>query len=122
MPTTNFIPTPILTHGPRSYGRRDIPRRDYLPISSRPSYPEINDAQTTAVASFGGGCPGTFGPRATAEHANMWRISDDFWDHWSLLDAQFERLDRWSRWRRPGAWPDADMIPVGTIEMGRKTW
>jgi alpha-galactosidase len=57
-----------------------------------------------------------------AEHANMWRISDDFWDHWSLLDAQFERLDRWSRWRRPGAWPDADMIPVGTIEMGRKTW
>src|ERR1039458_6769508 len=68
MPTTNFIPTPILTHGPRSYGRRDIPRRDYLPISSRPSYPEINDAQTTAVASFGGGCPGTFGPRAT-----VWR-------------------------------------------------
>ena len=57
-----------------------------------------------------------------ADHANMWRISDDFWDHWSLLDAQFERLNRWSRWRRPGAWPDADMIPVGLIEMGRKTW
>jgi len=56
------------------------------------------------------------------DHANMWRISDDFWDHWSLLDAQFERLNRWSRWRRPGAWPDADMIPIGTIEMGRKTW
>jgi len=57
-----------------------------------------------------------------AEHANMWRISDDFWDHWSLLDAQFERLNQWARWRRPGAWPDADMIPIGTIEMGRKTW
>jgi alpha-galactosidase len=57
-----------------------------------------------------------------AQHANMWRISDDFWDHWSLLDAQFERLDRWSPWRRAGAWPDADMLPIGTIEMGRKTW
>ena len=56
------------------------------------------------------------------EHANMWRISDDFWDHWSLLEAQFKRLDDWSKWRQPGAWPDADMIPIGTIELGRKTW
>jgi hypothetical protein len=69
--------------------------------------------------------PGETDIRAAAhvvEHANMWRISDDFWDHWSLLDAQFERLNQWSRWRRPGAWPDADMIPIGTIEMGRGTW
>jgi hypothetical protein len=57
-----------------------------------------------------------------ADHANLWRISDDFWDHWSLLDAQFARLDHWNRWRRPGAWPDADMLPIGTIDMGRKTW
>lgn len=55
-------------------------------------------------------------------HANMWRISDDFWDHWSLLESQFGRLEKWSRWRRPGAWPDADMIPIGTIELGRNTW
>ena len=55
-------------------------------------------------------------------HANMWRISDDFWDHWSLLEAQFGRLDRWNTWRRPGAWPDADMIPIGTIDLGRRTW
>ncbi len=57
-----------------------------------------------------------------AGHANMWRISDDFWDHWSLLHSQFGRLDSWARWRRLGAWPDADMIPIGTIEMGRRTW
>ena len=55
-------------------------------------------------------------------HANMWRISDDFWDHWSLLEAQFKRLNDWSKWREPGAWPDADMIPIGTIDLGRKTW
>ncbi|HEY9155132.1 MAG TPA: glycoside hydrolase family 27 protein [Opitutaceae bacterium] len=55
-------------------------------------------------------------------HANMWRISDDFWDHWSLLEGQFKRLNDWSKWREIGAWPDADMIPIGTIELGRKTW
>ncbi|HEY1792921.1 MAG TPA: glycoside hydrolase family 27 protein [Opitutaceae bacterium] len=60
--------------------------------------------------------------RHAMQHANMWRISDDFWDHWSLLDAQFGRLDRWSAFRTPGAWPDADMIPIGTIDMGRKSW
>ncbi len=26
-----------------------------------------------------------------ATHANMWRISDDFWDSWKLLKPQFER-------------------------------
>jgi hypothetical protein len=57
-----------------------------------------------------------------AGHANMWRVSDDFWDHWSLLNAQFGRLDAWARWRRPGAWPDADMLPIGMIDMGRRTW
>src|SRR3546814_879677 len=31
-----------------------------------------------------------------AGHANMWRISDDFWDQWPLLLAQFERLANWA--------------------------
>ena len=53
-----------------------------------------------------------------AGHANMWRISDDFWDHWNLLRDQFERLNQWSRWRGPGAWPDADMIPIGLLCLG----
>ena len=57
-----------------------------------------------------------------AAHNNMWRISDDFWDHWSLLESQFKRLHDWTRWRRPGAWPDADMLPLGIIEMNRQTW
>ncbi len=55
------------------------------------------------------------------QHANMWRISDDFWDKWSLLHSQFARLHHWSTHTTPGAWPDADMIPFGTIAMGRKT-
>lgn len=54
------------------------------------------------------------------EHANMWRISDDFWDSWPALVEQFERLDRWTPYRAPGHWPDADMLPVGAVRQGTK--
>ena len=30
-----------------------------------------------------------------SEHANMWRISNDFWDRWDHLYAQFKRLHDW---------------------------
>jgi alpha-galactosidase len=53
-------------------------------------------------------------------HANMWRISDDFWDKWPLLLSQFERLRKWAPFAGPGHWPDADMLPIGTLEMGRR--
>ena len=33
----------------------------------------------------------------------------------------FERLDTWTPHRRPGAWPDADMIPLGVVDFGRPT-
>jgi alpha-galactosidase len=47
--------------------------------------------------------------------ANMWRISDDFWDRWVDLKDQFPRLHRWSAFSGPGHWPDADMLPLGKI-------
>ena len=52
-------------------------------------------------------------------HANMWRISDDFWDKWTLLVAQFGRLRDWTPYRGPGHFPDADMLPVGVLQMGK---
>jgi len=54
-------------------------------------------------------------------HANMWRITDDFWDRWGLLSAMFERLDVWTPYRGPGHFPDADMLPIGIIEFTRPT-
>jgi len=54
-------------------------------------------------------------------HANLWRISDDFWDQWPLLLEQFGRLERWNPYRIPGCWPDADMLPLGVLELGRRT-
>ncbi len=56
-----------------------------------------------------------------ARHANMWRISDDFWDKWPELLAQFKRLHDWTPHRQPGAWPDADMLPLGEIDLGRRS-
>jgi hypothetical protein len=55
------------------------------------------------------------------EHANLWRISDDFWDRWLALREQFGRLAKWNRYREPGAWPDADMLPLGVLNLGERS-
>lgn len=49
------------------------------------------------------------------EDANMWRISDDFWDNWKALRLNFILMSVWAGVGRPGAWPDADMLPLGRI-------
>ena len=50
-----------------------------------------------------------------AKYANLWRISADFWDRWRNLKASFGLMARWNKIRRPGSWPDADMIPFGRL-------
>ena len=55
------------------------------------------------------------------QHANLWRISDDFWDRWLALYEQFARLEKWNPHRTSGAWPDADMLPFGVISEGRRS-
>ena len=58
-------------------------------------------------------------PLEQAEHlkryANMWRITDDFWDEWRLLRGMFERAEKWCIHAGPGHWPDADMLPIGAL-------
>ena len=57
-------------------------------------------------------------------HANLWRISNDFWDDWRALYSQFARLDRWTPYRGGGHWPDADMLPLGNVRawQDRDAW
>lgn len=63
-------------------------------------------------------------PLSRADHvrrfAQMWRISDDFWDEWPLLEAQFTRLENWNPHRVRGGWPDADMLPLGRLALGAR--
>lgn len=49
------------------------------------------------------------------EYANMWRLTDDFWDNWEQLKDMFTRCAQWSPFVGPGSWPDCDMLPLGHI-------
>jgi hypothetical protein len=57
-------------------------------------------------------------------YAEMWRISDDFWDHWGVwpkhefsqgLLAQFDTAAKWAKYTGDGHWADADMLPIGHL-------
>jgi alpha-galactosidase len=100
---------------------------DYVKVDdiSRPYFqnlPEV-EAIRRAIDKTGRPIVLSLSPGATdikaaehvAAHANLWRISDDFWDRWQSLRDQFWRLDLWNPHRQPGAWPDADMLPLGTL-------
>jgi len=53
-------------------------------------------------------------------YAQMWRISDDFWDEWRLLNDQFQRLENWNPVMGANSWPDADMLPLGRLALGAR--
>jgi hypothetical protein len=50
-----------------------------------------------------------------SRNANMWRITDDFWDNWETLLYMFDRCEKWQDHVRPGNWPDCDMLPLGKV-------
>ena len=59
-----------------------------------------------------------------AKYAEMWRICDDYWDHWGpwekhdwsqSLRQQFATTAKWAAHVAPGSWPDADMLPLGHL-------
>jgi len=69
--------------------------------------------------------PGPTSPGIVNEllpYAQMWRISDDVWDFWKnprhaprSIHDQFELAAAWAPYAHGGAWPDADMLPVGYL-------
>lgn len=50
-----------------------------------------------------------------SQHANMWRMTGDFWDNWEQLHAMFDYCNTWAPHVREGCWPDCDMLPLGRI-------
>jgi hypothetical protein len=62
-----------------------------------------------------------------AESAQMWRIADDHWDGWSFAHEaggsefpfgvrdEFDRLAKWFPYVKENKWPDADMLPEGSL-------
>ena len=52
------------------------------------------------------------------KYANMWRITDDFWDEWHLLKNMFWRCEMWQNHVGKGCFPDCDMLPLGHLGKG----
>jgi len=58
-----------------------------------------------------------------AQYSQMWRIADDIWDGWAFpgqtfpngLLSAFDNLAKWAKYAKPGNWPDADMLPWGSL-------
>jgi len=57
-----------------------------------------------------------------SKYSQMWRISDDVWDVWYSdknfpqgVKNQFARAALWAAVAVPGHWPDADMLPLGSL-------
>ncbi|GAA0575018.1 glycoside hydrolase family 27 protein [Rhizomicrobium electricum] len=57
------------------------------------------------------------------QYAELWRIADDQWDGWDFKPADwpngiltgFRKLAEWHAYAKPGSWPDADMLPFGSL-------
>jgi len=58
------------------------------------------------------------------KYSQMWRIADDIWDGWAFPPQQawpngllsaFDNLAKWAKYAKPGNWPDADMLPWGSL-------
>ncbi|MBS1700324.1 MAG: NPCBM/NEW2 domain-containing protein [Armatimonadetes bacterium] len=82
----------------------------------------IDQTHRKIVLSLSPGETDIQGAQHVITHANMWRISDDFWDSWPALLEQFDRLVKWNQYRGPGHYPDADMLPLGSLQLDtRKT-
>jgi alpha-galactosidase len=50
-------------------------------------------------------------------HADMWRMTGDFWDSWHDLVGMFDFCHAWTAYAGNGHWPDADMLPVGELAL-----
>lgn len=56
-------------------------------------------------------------PKHLRQNANLWRISGDFWDKWDALKRQLELCRQWAPMVTKGHWPDADMLPLGKLNI-----
>ena len=90
---------------------------------SRPYYSTEIEGYRKAIDKCGRKIVFSTSPGATtitqADHivqnANMWRLTDDLWDSWSLVDQMFDKGVQWYTHCDTGHWPDMDMLPLGKL-------
>jgi alpha-galactosidase len=107
---------------------------DYIKVDCIASHPYKGDEIRMihrAIAKTGRPIVLSLSPGPTAlknavevgENAQLWRISNDVWDHWEKnkewsqnVRDQFDVIASWAKYVKPGNWPDADMLPLGMLE------
>lgn len=97
----------------------------YKPEEIRMLHNAIQKTGRAMVLSLSPGPTALENRPVVSKYAEMWRISDDFWDHWGKwpghewsqgLRAQFDTAAKWAaNPSTPGHWPDADMLPIGRL-------
>jgi alpha-galactosidase len=75
----------------------------------------VPGTQTGIVLSLSPGPADTAYAEQLQRYAQLWRISNDFWDRWEDIKQQFGLCRKWSSYVGPNSWPDADMLPLGRI-------
>jgi hypothetical protein len=100
---------------------------DFIKIDdlSRPYHQEEIELIRKAIDKTGRPIVLSMSPGATPiekaehaqSHANMWRTVDDFWDTWAQLEHEFLVCSQWAPYIAQGAYPDADMLPLGRIDL-----
>ena len=99
----------------------------YRPSEMRQIGEAIRKAGRPMVLSLSPGPARVANAAEMARSAQMWRISDDLWDAWAFphpdpstefpngILSAFDRLALWNEYAGPDRWPDADMLPFGSL-------
>lgn len=98
---------------------------DYIKVDdlSRPYHKAEVEGYHNAIAQSGRPVVLSLSPGETPvaeaqhvkEHANLWRLSDDFWDNWKEVVRMFDYAKRWQGVGGAGRWPDCDMMQIGKL-------
>ncbi len=95
----------------------DIMNIGWHPEEIKMLHNAIRESGRPIVLSLSLGEPRFFEAQLLCDNANMWRISDDFWDEWDQIVRQFDLTKFWANYSGTGNWPDADMLPVGHLSL-----
>jgi alpha-galactosidase len=108
----DFIKADDMSRGDKPAGREDYHGAEIAALSRA-----IRKAGRPIVLSLSPGETPVGEAAHVAKYAQMWRISDDFWDDWKLLKNQFLLCRAWAPYVGPNHWPDADMLPLGRLRI-----
>lgn len=96
----------------------------YKPEEIRMMHEAIKKTGQPMILSLSPGPTALENADVVAKYSEMWRICDDFWDHWGpwekhewsqSLYQQFATTAKWAPHVAAGSWPDADMLPLGHL-------